>query len=57
MYIQALDQGISPKEIAAEHKISDSTVRNTLARAYKKLGVKDKSELTSLTAKHMIKID
>jgi len=55
IYIQALDKGESPKEIAAEHNVSASTVRNTLARAYKKLGVKDKSELTSLTAKHTLK--
>ena len=56
-YITALAKGMSPKEIAAEHKVSDSTVRNTLARAYKKLGVKDKSELTALTARHTVKGD
>jgi DNA-binding CsgD family transcriptional regulator len=54
-YIIALDKGKSIKEIATENKIAESTIRNTLARSYKKLGVKDKSELSSLTAKHTLK--
>ena len=40
-YIMALIQGKSPKEIALEFQVSDSTVRNTLVRAYKKLEVED----------------
>lgn len=57
VYILALDRGKTPKEIAVEYNVSDSTVRNTLSRAYKKLGVKDKVELTSLTAKHTLKAE
>lgn len=54
-YIIALDKGKSIKEIATEHDISDSTIRNTLSRAYRKLGVKGKSELLALTARHTLK--
>ncbi|HSV55629.1 MAG TPA: LuxR C-terminal-related transcriptional regulator [Magnetospirillaceae bacterium] len=54
-YILAMNKGMSPKEIAAEFEVSDSTVRNTLARSYRKLGVKDKAELSSLLARHTVK--
>ncbi|MFH2115830.1 MAG: LuxR C-terminal-related transcriptional regulator, partial [Spirochaetota bacterium] len=45
LYLIDLQSGKSLKEIAFDHDVSESTVRNTLARVYKKLAVKDKSEL------------
>jgi DNA-binding CsgD family transcriptional regulator len=51
-YIRALTLGQNSKEIASAANISESTVRNTLSRAYKKLGVEDKTELTKLIEKH-----
>ena len=56
-YILDLERSMTQKEIASKHEVSDSTVRNTLVRAYKKLGVKDKSELSSLLANHTVKPD
>ena len=47
-YVLALVGGQSPKEIAYLYEVSESTVRNTLARAYKKLGVSDRSTLAAL---------
>lgn len=40
-FAEALLAGRSVKETAYEWGVSESTVRNTLARAYKKLGVRD----------------
>jgi len=40
--------GKSQKEIAIDFSLSESTVRNTLARAYKKLGVEDRVGLAIL---------
>lgn len=51
-YVRGSARGLSQKEIAAEFGVSDSTVRNTLANAYKKLGVADKTELAKLLATH-----
>jgi DNA-binding CsgD family transcriptional regulator len=53
-YIMALIQGKSPKEIALEFQVSDSTVRNTLVRAYKKLEVEDAQALVALTSTHEV---
>ena len=50
-YVLAMVGGKSPKEIAFFYEVSESTVRNTLARAYKKLGVGDRSELAALAAR------
>ena len=47
-YVLAMVGGQSPKEIARFYEVSESTVRNTLARAYKRLGVGDRSELAAL---------
>jgi DNA-binding CsgD family transcriptional regulator len=47
-YVLAMVGGKSPKEIAHFYEVSESTVRNTLARAYKRLGVGDRSELAAL---------
>lgn len=55
LYLIALRNGKIPKEIAADHGVKESTVRNTLSRVYKKLEVKDKSELMALTAVHTLK--
>ncbi|MDP3179785.1 MAG: LuxR C-terminal-related transcriptional regulator, partial [Spirochaetaceae bacterium] len=51
-YIRALTVGQSLKEIAAAANISESTVRNTLSRAYKKLEVEDKTELAKMMERH-----
>ncbi len=44
-YLRALLTGKSIKEIAINAGVKESTVRNTLARIYKKFGVADKSGL------------
>jgi DNA-binding CsgD family transcriptional regulator len=48
VYVKAVVEGRSPKEVAVDYSVSESTVRNTLARAYKKLGIEDKSALAAL---------
>jgi two-component system nitrate/nitrite response regulator NarL len=42
--------GNSTKEIARRLDVTNSTVRNFIQRAYKKLGVRDKAELAVLIA-------
>jgi len=44
-YLKALLAGRSIKEIAIDGGVKESTVRNTLARVYKKFDVQDKSTL------------
>jgi DNA-binding CsgD family transcriptional regulator len=51
-YVRAAATGVSYKEIASDAKVSESTVRNTLARAYRKLGVADKAALVALIDAH-----
>jgi DNA-binding CsgD family transcriptional regulator len=51
-YVRAAVSGTSYKEIASYAGISESTVRNTLARAYRKLGVADKAALVALIDAH-----
>ncbi len=51
-YAKAMVEGKSFKEIAVEFNVSESTIRNTLARVYKKLNVVDKSSLAALLASH-----
>jgi len=53
-YILALARGMNVKEIAGKFEVSESTVRNTLSRAYKKLGVQDKAELSTLLADYSL---
>jgi DNA-binding CsgD family transcriptional regulator len=53
-YILALAKGLNVKEIAGRFEVSESTVRNTLARAYKKLGVQDKAELSAFLADYTL---
>jgi DNA-binding CsgD family transcriptional regulator len=54
-YVMALlKDGKNYKEIAFDFEVSESTVRNTLARAYKKLGVSDHAGLASLGNKFEI---
>jgi DNA-binding CsgD family transcriptional regulator len=50
-YVLALLAGKGVKATAFESGVSESTVRNTLARAYKKLGVSGRSDLVSMTRK------
>lgn len=45
LYLKALLQRLSVKEIAALYGVSDSTVRNTLARVYRKFEVPDMAAL------------
>lgn len=47
-YVRELLAGKQQKEIAIDFELSESTVRNTLAHAYKKLGVDDKVGLALL---------
>jgi DNA-binding CsgD family transcriptional regulator len=50
-YVLAILAGQAPKEIAAEFEVAESTVRNTISHAYKKLDVVDMIALTNLAAK------
>lgn len=50
-YVRSILQGRSVKEIAYEAGVTESTVRNTLARVYKKLGVSSMVGLTALAGK------
>jgi DNA-binding CsgD family transcriptional regulator len=51
VYVLALISGKSIKEAAFEAGVSESTVRNTISRGYKKLGVANKSGLMALAEK------
>lgn len=53
-YVRALMQGKSSKEIASDYDIAESTVRNTIARACKKLEVEDSTELAVMAATHEV---
>jgi DNA-binding CsgD family transcriptional regulator len=50
-YVLACLSGHTAKEIAQEYEVSESTIRNTLARAYKKLEVNDMVGLTALAGR------
>jgi DNA-binding CsgD family transcriptional regulator len=52
VYVRAIlaDKGV--KDTSFEYGVSESTVRNTLARAYKKLGVTNRAGLHSLAHKN-----
>lgn len=54
-YTLTLLKGKSLKEIAFKYQVSESTVRNALSRTYRKLGIRDKSELLVLAEKYQIK--
>jgi DNA-binding CsgD family transcriptional regulator len=53
-YTLAFASGRSTKEVAFDFGVSESTVRNTLARSYKKLGVDDKSGLSALAERYRL---
>jgi len=53
-YIMAVISGKSVKETAFDAGVSESTVRNMLARGYTKLGVANRAELFALAEKHDI---
>ena len=46
-FLKACLSGESFKEIAAEHRVSESTVRNTFAHIYHKFNVSDRADLLS----------
>ncbi|HUW40823.1 MAG TPA: helix-turn-helix transcriptional regulator [Rectinemataceae bacterium] len=47
-FVLGLLAGKSTKQIGFEYRLSDSTVRCTLAHAYRKLGVRNSSELAAM---------
>jgi DNA-binding NarL/FixJ family response regulator len=53
-YVLAMIDGKSVKEIAFDYEVSESTVRNTIARACKKLAVEDSTGLAVLAATHEV---
>jgi DNA-binding CsgD family transcriptional regulator len=53
-YIRGVISGKTVKEVAFEHSISESTVRNTLSRAYKKLGIRGKADVSGLAERYEI---
>jgi DNA-binding CsgD family transcriptional regulator len=55
IYVRAMLAGKGVKGVALETGVSESTVRNTLARAYKKLAVGNRSGLLSLAQKYTVK--
>lgn len=52
VYVRAILAGKGIKDASFESGVSESTVRNTLARAYKKLGVVNKPSLIALAHKY-----
>lgn len=55
VYVKMLAEGKTHKEIACSCGISESTVRNTLSRVYKKLKVPDKYALMAILSSHEVK--
>lgn len=53
-YVKALVGGKTIKELSVDKEVAESTVRNTLARAYKKLEVPDRAGLLALGEKYEI---
>lgn len=53
-YVFAMIEGKSVKEIAFEYEVAESTVRNTITRACKKLEVEDTTGLAVLAATHEV---
>jgi len=53
-YTLAFASGRTTKEVAYDFGVSESTVRNTLARSYKKLGVDDKAGLSALAERYRL---
>jgi DNA-binding CsgD family transcriptional regulator len=51
-YTLAVVGGKTMKEIGYDFELSESTIRNTLAKAYKKLGVEDRAGLAALAEKY-----
>jgi DNA-binding CsgD family transcriptional regulator len=54
-YARAILAGKGVKDVAFESGVSESTVRNTLARAYKKLAVVNRSGLISLAQNYDVR--
>ncbi len=54
VYVKAVAEGRMLKQIAFECGVSESTVRNSLSRAYRKLGLEDKSAIAALAGKFEI---
>lgn len=54
IYVKAVALGKMPKEIAFECNVSESTVRNSLSRSYRKLSIDDKSAIMTLAEKYDI---
>lgn len=53
-HLQALLAGHSMKEIAWQHGVKESTIRNSLSRAYHRLGFTDKAQLFQWAEAHEI---
>jgi len=53
-YLRETLTGKTFKEIAIDMQVKESTVRNTLARVYKKMGVADKAGLATKCEKYLI---
>lgn len=53
-YIFAIIEGKSAKEIAYDMKVTESTARNNISRAFHKLGLSDRHEFTILSLKNEI---
>ena len=53
-YLRALLDGRSIKEIAIDTGVTESTVRNTLARVYRKFDVQDKAALMAKCGKYAL---
>jgi DNA-binding CsgD family transcriptional regulator len=52
VYVHTIIEGRPVRDAALESGVSESTVRNTLARAYKKLGVANRAGLLALAEKY-----
>ena len=52
LYVLQIISGKSIKEVSFENGVSESTIRNTLSRAYKKLGLHNKAELSKFSERY-----
>jgi len=52
LYVMEVAKGRNVKEIASLHSVRDSTVRNSLSRAYHKLQIEDKAGIAALAEKY-----
>jgi DNA-binding CsgD family transcriptional regulator len=51
-YVLAVAAGKNTKELSIEFSVSESTIRNSLSRAYRKLGIENRTGIAALAEKY-----